>query len=213
MPQTMYLGNSYTVGQIKEKVEKFLATKTYKVDYNAKNKDVAKLLSEGKVIGRFVGRMEFGARSLGNRAILANPNKKDIVRTINSKIKKRDFWMPFTPSLIDYKERDYLINPKGFKFPFMTVACPTTEKAQEEIFGALHPADFTARPQIVTQKSNKKYWDLIDEFHSLTGIGALLNTSLNLSGIPICESPEDVFYVFENSDIDAIYLENILVQR
>lgn len=209
----MYLGNSYKYDDIKNKVKNFIKNKEYKVNFEATYKDIAKLLSEDKVVGRFVGRMEFGARSLGNRAILANPSKKDVVRVINSKIKKRDFWMPFSPSILDFKADEYLINPKNFRFPFMTVACKTTKKAQEEIFGALHPSDFTARPQIVTKEINEDYWNLINEFYNLTGIGAVLNTSLNLSGLPICESPEDVFNVFENSDIDAIYLEGILIER
>jgi len=211
--QTMYLGTSHEVETIMPQVEEFVQNKEYKVSYNATNVEVARLLADGKVVGRFSGRMEFGARSLGNRAILANPKWPNIVRTINKKIKKRDFWMPFTPSILDFKKNEYLVNPKGFDFPFMTVACRTTEKAQDDIVGSLHPADFTSRPQIVTKEQNPEYWSLIDEFYGLTGVGALLNTSLNLSGLPICESIQDVFYVFDNSDIDAIYINNILIER
>ena len=209
----MYLGSYYSKREIEKDVEQFLVGKKYRVTYNVSNKVVAKLLAEGRIMARFVGRMEFGARSLGNRAILANPNKKDIVRSINSKIKKRDFWMPFTPSIIDYMQDEYIVNKKKFKLPFMTIATLTTKRGQKDIFGALHPADYTARPQVVTQEGNKKYWDLIDEFYKLTGIGALLNTSLNISGLPICESPKDVFFVFENSLIDAVLLEDCLVEK
>ena len=113
---TMYLGTNHNIKDIKIKVNNFIKNKNYKVSFNATNKDVARLLADGKVVGRFVGKMEFGARSLGNRAILADPSQKDIVRIINSKIKKRDFWMPFTPSIIDFKENEYLINPKKISF-------------------------------------------------------------------------------------------------
>jgi len=112
----MYLGTNHNIKDIKIKVNNFIKNKNYKVSFNATNKDVARLLADGKVVGRFVGKMEFGARSLGNRAILADPSQKDIVRIINSKIKKRDFWMPFTPSIIDFKENEYLINPKKISF-------------------------------------------------------------------------------------------------
>jgi len=211
----MYLGNSYSLDEIEKRITNFIKDHEdkYEIHRDMTNPGIAKLIAEGKIIGRFVGRMEFGARALGNRSILANPNKKNIVRMINAKIKKRDFWMPFTTSVLDFKAKDYLINPKQFKFPFMTVACKTTPKAQDEIFGALHSGDFTTRPQIVTQKTNPSYWELINEFHQITGIGALLNTSLNLSGLPICESPEDVFHVLVNSDIDGVILESMLILK
>ncbi|KPA16814.1 carbamoyltransferase [Candidatus Magnetomorum sp. HK-1] len=213
--QHMYLGNAYSINEIEKRVALFIKDHEdkYEIHRNITTSKIAQLIADGKIIGRFAGRMEFGARALGNRSIIANPNKKNIVRMINAKIKKRDFWMPFTTSVLDFKAVDYLINPKKFKFPFMTIACKTTTKAQNEIFGALHSGDFTTRPQIVTQETNPSYWELINEFYQITGIGALLNTSLNLSGLPICESPEDVFHVLVSSDIDGVVLENTLILK
>lgn len=214
-PKSMYLGDEPNAELMKTECEEFISRNKEKYEWTQgiNAKDVANLLAQGKVIGRFSGRMEFGARSLGNRAILANPKQKDIIKLINSKIKKRDFWMPFTPSIIDYKASEYLINPKSLRFPFMTVACRTTSTGEADLTGALHPADLTARPQIVTKEMNKAYWDLIDAFHSLTGIGGLLNTSLNLSGLPICESCQDAFHVMQHSELDALVLGDNLITR
>lgn len=210
----MYLGTEYEQNVIDEKIAAFLAANSkFSCMFNVTNKIIARELAEGKIVGRFCGRMEFGARALGNRSILANPSLKDVVKKINFQIKHRDFWMPFTPSMIDYRAQDYLINPKGHKFPYMTIASKTSTAAQSEIGGALHPADLTARPQIVTLQTNPQYWDLINEFCLLTGIGALLNTSLNLSGLPICESPEDVFYLLLNSDLDIAVLGSTMIAR
>ena len=121
--------------------------------------------------------------------------------------------MPFTPSLLDTTAERYLVNEKAIRFPYMTIACPTTPQGREHLVAALHPADYTARPQIVTRDYNPGYWDVINEFYSITGIGGLLNTSLNLSGLPICESPEDVFDVLLNSDLDMVVLGTTLVLR
>ena len=179
----------------------------------ASNKDVAELIADGLVIGRCAGRMEFGARALGNRSILANPKYPNIVQKINDKIKKRDFWMPFTPSILIERTEDYLVNPKNIFSPFMTIGFDTTDKAREDLPGALHPGDFTARPQFVTREGNPEYHELIKEFENITGIGALLNTSFNLHGYPIVSSPEDAIQVFENSDIDGVLLNKTLVLK
>lgn len=209
---TVYLGTENY--ENKDKIKKFVEENhEFLYEENFSNKNFAKYLSQGKIIGRFVGRMEFGARSLGNRAILADPSKKDVLKNINSKIKKRDFWMPFTPSILDEDEMKFLKNPKNIKFPYMTIACDTHENVKEKIFGALHPADHTARPQIVTKESNSRYWDLIKEFKKISGFGVLLNTSLNISGLPICESVDDVFNVLLKTEIDAVVINDVAIIR
>ena len=201
--KTMYLGTHYNDEYVLSACKKFVVKeKKFKI-IELDRKTMARMLAEGKILGRFYGRMEFGPRALGNRSILADPRTSDIVRIINRKVKKRDFWMPFTPSIIDFKADDYLVNPKRFEFPFMTIACETKEEAKN-IIGALHPADLTARPHVVTKESNKEYWELINEFYKITGVGAVLNTSLNLSGMPICEKPEDALFVLKESEIDGI---------
>ena len=155
--KTMYLGTEYKDSYVLSVCKEFLSRETGFRMIEVDRKTMARMLAEGKIVGRFSGRMEFGPRALGNRSNLADPRTSDVVREINKKVKKRDFWMPFNPSIIDFKADDYLLNPKKFKFPFMTIACETKEEAQN-IIGTLHPADLTARPQIVTQESNKEYW-------------------------------------------------------
>ena len=108
---------------------------------------------------------------------------------------------------------DYLINPKSIGSPFMTIGFETTELARKELIAALHPADLTARPQIVTRATNQEYHDLISEFEKLTGIGAVLNTSLNLHGSPIVCTPKDAVEVMDNSKLDMMYFGNTLVCR
>ena len=152
---------------------------------NVTSAEVAKLLSEGHIIARCVGPMEFGARALGNRSILADPSNRDNMKRINDAIKNRDFWMPFTPSILVERAKDYLIIPKGIISPYMTIGYASTARARNDIAAALHPGDFSARPQFVVRATNPDYWELISAFEKLTGIGALLNTSLNLHGDPM----------------------------
>jgi carbamoyltransferase len=148
-------------------------------------KEIARLLAADNIVARVVGPMEFGARALGNRSILANPKHPINVKRINDAIKNRDFWMPFTPSILAERAERYLVIPKGIVSPYMTIGYQTTPQARSEIPAALHPGDFSARPQFVQRDVNPDYWQLISAFEELTGIGALLNTSLNLHGEPM----------------------------
>jgi len=108
---------------------------------------------------------------------------------------------------------DYLVNPKNILSPLMTIGFDTADKAREDLPSALHPADFTARPQFVTREGNPEYHELIKEFENITGIGAVLNTSFNLHGYPIVSSPEDAVHVFENSDTDGVLLNKTLLLK
>ena len=187
--------------------------KKYTVFKNIDNKFLAKKLADGIIIGRFKDRMEFGARSLGNRAILADPRSISSVEKINEKIKSRDFWMPFAPTILSERMKDYAVNPKNIKSPFMTIGFESTPKAVLEIPGGLHPSDKTMRPQILSKIDNPDYYDLILEFQKITGVGALLNTSFNLHGLPIVGSPDDALNVFEKSDIDGMVLNDIYIEK
>ena len=119
--------------------------------------------------------------------------------------------MPFTPSILDYRAKDYLVNPKNLKSPFMTLAFDTTPLGQEHLKAAIHPADFTARPQILEKEANPEYYELIQEFEKATGVGALLNTSFNLHGEPIVRNAEDAWHTFTESDLDALLLNGTLI--
>ena len=173
----------------------------------ANNEKITELLLEGKVIGRCVGRMEFGARSLGNRSIIADPRSSKIVQVINEKIKNRDFWMPFAPSILDDSEDEMLVNNKNLKAPYMTIAFDSTKFGKDSLPAACHPSDRTLRPQIVSKSSNKKYHDLISMFKKKTGVGGLLNTSFNLHGHPVVNSAQDAYDVFKKTDIDVLLFE------
>lgn len=208
-----YLGYELTDSEVDELVATKEAERKYTVRRNVHNGEIAKLLVENKILARCAGRMEFGARALGNRSIICNPANFENVRRVNECIKFRDFWMPFTPSILDYRARDYLINPKRLEAPYMTMAFGTTPLARDHLKAAIHPADFTARPQIVDKKSNAEYYDLIQSFEKETGIGALLNTSFNLHGEPIVRNAKDAWHTFTNSALDGLMLNRTLILK
>jgi len=177
-------------------------------------KEVAQLLSKGHVVARLAGRMEFGARALGNRSILANPSNPSVIRTINKQIKIRDFWMPFAPVILKKLVNDYLIFPRqNGESPFMMFAFNTTNRAQKDMPAAIHPFDDTARPQILSRQQNPDYYDIVAEFERITGIGALLNTSFNLHGEPIVLSPLDALQTFHKSGLQYLQLGQYIVMK
>ena len=175
--------------------------------------EVARLLAGGEILGRLAGRMEWGARSLGNRAILADPRSLNVVRRLNVAIKMRDFWMPFAPSILEERRDDYLQHGTRVRAPYMISAFRSTERAQREIVAGLHPYDLSCRPQIVTRAANPRYHRLIQHFETLTGVGAVLNTSFNLHGEPIVCRPADALHTLLNSELDAVAIEGFLVRR
>lgn len=210
----IYLGPEYGDKEIESRIEAGGVRKKYNV-YISKNVDreVAGLLASGEIAARFSGKMEWGARALGNRSILLDPRRVDKVKELNAAIKCRDFWMPFAPTILNERERDYIINPKGIKSPYMMGAYRSTEKGRHDIPAALHPYDFTCRPQILERKSNPEYFDLIKEFESITGTGAVLNTSFNLHGDPIVCTPEDAINTFENSGLEILALGSFIISK
>ncbi len=174
---------------------------------------IARLLAEGNVIARVVGRMEFGARALGNRSILADPSHLEIKDEINKSIKSRDFWMPFAPVILSEHTSEYLKNSKGVESAYMMVAFETTPKGALDLAAAVHPYDKTARAQILTRDVNNDYYDMVKEFGRLTGRWGLLNTSFNLHGEPIVLTPEDALHTLENSDLKYLQIENYLIAK
>lgn len=211
--ETVYLGPQFSNGDIEEIIGRRRLRSSYKVIEGVGPEYVARLLSEGMIIARCSGRMEFGLRALGNRSILADPRKPYSVTKINSQIKFRDFWMPFTPTILAEREWDYVINPKRLKSPFMTMAFDSTKLCREELIAAIHPADLTARPQILQRDNNPEYYQLIKEFEKRTGVGGILNTSFNLHGLPVVLGPEEAIFTFEHSRLDALLLNDFLIMR
>ena len=160
-----------------------------------------------------MGRSEFGARALGNRSILGDPRRLDVVKIINEKVKSRDFWMPFSPSIMEEQSERYLINPKKLMSPYMTLAFETRREAATDLKATLHQADLTARPQIVSKDTNPDYHALISAFHRLTGVGGILNTSFNIHGEPIVQTPQEAFNVFSRTEPDALLLDGFFIEK
>jgi carbamoyltransferase len=159
------------------------------------------------------GRAEWGARALGNRSILANPSDFETIRIINEMIKNRDFWMPFTPSMLESEEKRYIVNPKGIPAPYMCVTFDSTPLAQKHLQAAMHPYDKTVRPQLVSKAWNPSYHATISAFKALTGIGAVLNTSFNLHGEPNVNSPQDAIHTLEHSGLRNLAIGHWMVQK
>jgi carbamoyltransferase len=174
---------------------------------------IAELLVSDGVVARCAGRMEFGARALGNRSILGNPSDPRVVPLINRMIKNRDFWMPFAPSILRERQADYLVNPKGLASPYMMLAFPTNPKARDEIVAALHPHDGSARAHLVEESWNPGYHRVVREFEARTGTGAVLNTSYNLHGEPVVASAEDAMDTFERSGLPHLALDRWVISK
>src|SRR3990170_6366551 len=192
----LYLGPSWSDKEIKRSFKPLRMRKNLRLR-RPKNiaAEIARLLADGEVVARFAGRMEFGARSLGNRSILAHPKHREVVERINTAIKNRDFWMPFAPTIIRKYAGRYIRLHKADS-PFMNVAFQTTQVGQQDLAAAIHPYDKTTRPQLLDEDVNPSYYAVIEEFRCLTGIAAVLNTSYNLHGEPIVASPADALRVF-----------------
>ena len=209
-----YLGPDVRDAQIEAVIRARDLGSRYRVSEHAEiEAKIADLLVSDGVVARCAGRMEFGARALGNRSILANPSDHRVVDVINRMIKNRDFWMPFAPTVLRERESDYLLNPKGLASPYMMLAFPTNPKRRDEIVAAIHPQDATARAHILDEAWNPSYHRVIREFESRTGIGAVLNTSFNLHGEPLVSSAEDAVDTFERSGLPHLALGHWLISK
>lgn len=210
----LYFGQHVEDEEVDEAVKKYVIENKIQVEHKDNiEKDVAELLADGAIVGRVKGEMEFGARALGNRSILANPSNPKAVRIINEMIKNRDFWMPFAPSVLAESSEKYFKKPKPVFSPYMMLTFDTKPEVREKIIGALHPFDYTARPQEVTENFNPDYFKLIKYYEEITGESILLNTSYNLHGYPIAYSPVDALDVFNNSGLTYLALGNFLIKK
>lgn len=210
--ESVYLGPEYSREDIEDAVQSASDKVASRVSENIELES-AKILAEHKIIGRLAGRMEWGARALGNRSILANPSRVDNIRKLNVAIKLRDFWMPFAPSILWEMRRDYAVYKKDIHSYFMTLTYDSTQLAREHLIAALHPYDLTMRPQFVKKEHNPHYYALLSYFKELTGIGGILNTSFNLHGFPIVNTPGEAIRTFLNSDLDYLTINDHLVWK
>jgi carbamoyltransferase len=209
-----YLGPDLNPAEVEATLRRRGALARYKVsDHDCIEAKIADLLVSDGVVARCAGRMEFGARALGNRSILAHPGHRGVVDLINRMIKHRDFWMPFAPTILHERADDYLENPKRLASPYMMLAFPTKAGRRDEIAAALHPSDGTARAHILEETWNPAYHRVVTEFQRRTGTGAVLNTSYNLHGEPIVGSADDALDTFERSGLPHLALGRWLISK
>ncbi len=170
----------------------------------------AELLAQGKIVGWFQGRMEFGPRALGQRSILADPRSREIKDRVNLTIKFREEFRPFAPSCLrEYVDKYFEVDMDS---PFMTFTVEVRPERRDEIPGVVH-VDGTARLQTVALETQPLYHALIARFHALTGVPMVLNTSFNLAGEPIVCSPFDALRTFYTCGMDALFLGRYLVRK
>lgn len=204
--KSLYLGPSFTEKQI---IDSFLK---YNVEHKKLNIEdliqiTAKLLSEGKVIGWFQGRMEFGPRALGNRSILADPRRPEMKDIVNKRVKFRETYRPFAPS-VTFEDIDKYFEIK-IESPYMLFVA----KVKSDKIPAVTHVDNTARLQTLKRQDNPLFYDLLKAFEKITGIPVLLNTSFNLKGEPIVCTPEDAVKTFLKSGLDYLIIGNFIASK
>ncbi|MCA1630748.1 MAG: carbamoyl transferase, partial [Acidobacteria bacterium] len=170
----------------------------------------ARLLAGGKIVGWFQGRMEFGQRALGSRSILADPRRAEMKEIVNARIKFREPFRPFAPSVLAERADEYFEHARAN--PFMTRVCPVRSEMRERVPAVTH-ADGTARVQTVERAECPLYWSLIDAFGELTGVPVVLNTSFNVRGQPIVNTPAEAAETFLSTSLDALVCGNHLALR
>ena len=205
----VYLGNAYE----KAAIEAML--KEEGVPYEDCGEDgiiekTAELLEGTNVIGWFQGRMEFGPRSLGNRSIIADARNKENWQKVNLKIKFRESFRPFAPTVLEEKAKDYFDLDR--ESPYMLLVADVHPNKREEVPAVTH-VDGSARIQTVREDQNPLYWKLLKTFEKRTGCGVIINTSFNVRGEPIVESPRDALNCFLNTDMDYLALGTFLLQK
>lgn len=203
--KSVYLGNEFSNEEIESVLKKKGVAYT-RCDNIAK--DTAPHIAEGKIVGWFQGRMEAGPRALGNRSITVNPMDANMKDKLNSRVKKREFYRPFAPSVLEEKVSEYFILPKEQLSPYMILIGDVREEKRDVIPAVTH-ADGTARVHTVNKDINPKYWELINEFEKITGVPVLLNTSFN-ENEPIVCTPEDAVNCFLRTEFDVLAIGDFL---
>ncbi len=228
--QGSYLGNEYSDDEIKNIFDE-IGANYHKFDYEALLDKTVKNITDGKVIGWFQGRMEFGPRALGNRSIICDPRSEKMQKNLNLKVKFRESFRPFAPSIIREDVNEWF--DLNVDSPYMLFVAKIKKNKKIEMsseqkkkFGidllnikkseipAVTHVDYSARVQTVTKKTNSRYYDLLCKFKEKTSCPVLVNTSFNIRGEPIVNTPEDAFKCFMGTDMDILvvgdyYLEKI----
>lgn len=206
---TPYLGPAFGDTEIRETLERY---RLRAIRHNDIAAVTARAIADGKLVGWFQGRMEFGERALGNRSILADPRDAAMKERINAAVKYREPFRPFAPSIQQERVTDYFEIPAGVTVPYMEQVYPIRPEQRERIPAVVH-ADGTGRLQTVQKELNPLYHTLIGEFERLTGVPVLLNTSFNVQGEPIVCTPSDAIRTFFSCGLELLVLGNYLLEK
>ena len=225
-----YLGPEYDDKTVLGTVRKYGAKYDYYEDYGALTKVVAGKLAEGNVVGWFQGRMEYGPRALGSRSILGDARNPEMQKKMNLKIKYREGFRPFAPSVLEEDIREYFCLDRPS--PYMLLVIPVKESHLKplpkdyhklDLYDRLYhlrsdiPAvthvDYSARIQSVSEQTNPRYWQLIKAFKEQTGYGLLVNSSFNVRGEPIVCTPDDAFRCFMRTEMDFLVVGNFVFDK
>ncbi|MCK5059901.1 MAG: carbamoyltransferase [Candidatus Pacebacteria bacterium] len=223
-----YLGPEFSSINTERVIRKYGASaKKYENFENLAN-DAAGFIADGQVVGWMQGRMEWGPRSLGNRSILADPRNPEMQKKLNLKIKQREGFRPFAPSVLEEDAAKYFETDKQSPYMLFTVpvakgrrkalppeSLPLFERlytSRSDIPAVTH-LDYSARIQTVSKKTNEKYWKLINFFKEKTGYGILINTSFNVRGEPIVCTPEDAYRCFMRTEMDYLVIGNFVFNK
>ena len=208
-----YIGPSYSVDEIYNFIKKNKILKKFKIKKYTKTDnltdDIAKYIFQNKIIGYFNDRMEFGARALGNRSIIANPCNPKIKKIINQKIKRRENFRPFAPAIIEEEKKNWFGNVRVNYY--MSSVESIIQKKQKLIPAVTH-IDGTGRVQTVSKESNLKFYTIIKKFKKLSGVPIILNTSFN-ENEPIVMNFKDAINCFLRTKMDILVLNNIIIKR
>ena len=203
-----YLGRPYSENEIKEAINKNITDLEVTIDSDYKM--TAELLANGHIVALFNGASEYGPRALGHRSIVVDPRKAENKDILNSKVKNREAFRPFAPSVLLNRASEFF--DLDTQSPFMLLV-PKVQPNKLSVLPAITHVDGTARVQTVTKKQNGLYFDLIKAFETLTGVPVLLNTSFNVAGEPIVETPEEAIQCFLKNKMDVLVLEHYLLKK
>ncbi|MEQ8520526.1 MAG: carbamoyltransferase C-terminal domain-containing protein [Vicingaceae bacterium] len=225
-----YLGPEFGDGETEKMARKYNADYTLFEDFDEVAKYAAAQIAEGKAIGWMQGRMEFGPRALGGRSILGDPRNPEMQKKLNLKIKYRESFRPFAPSVLAEHCSDYfeLVGNS----PYMLLVKDVVEnrriekpdnynqlELKEKLYfnrsdiPAITHVDYSARIQTVHKETNPRYHQLIEEFRTITGCPLVVNTSFNVRGEPIVNSPEDAYRCFMRTEMDCLVIGNVVFEK
>jgi carbamoyltransferase len=205
-----YLGSSFTQKYINKVTENFKLPNAEVLD--DPTDQAAKDIADGKIIGWFQGKSEFGQRALGNRSILADPRRAEMKDKINAAVKFREGYRPFAPAILSDQVNEYFECSEGSTVPYMERVFMFKDKVQEKVPAVVH-IDGSGRLQTVNKETNHLFHELISKFESITGIPIIINTSFNLNGEPVVDSPEDAIRTFYSCGLDVLYIGNTRISK